>query len=54
MTYEELFRKAKIDLYLSIKIIKKFLDGDILISNKNFIYNNKNYEGTSFLIKLKL
>ena len=54
VTYEELFRKAKIDLYLSIKIIKKFLNGDILISNKNFIYNNKNYEGTSFLIKLKL
>ena len=54
ITYEELFRKSKIDLYLSIKIIKKILDGDILISNKKFVYNNESYEGTSFLIKLKL
>ena len=54
MTYEKLFRESKIDLYLSIKIIKKFLNGTILISNEKFIYKNKNYEGTNFLIKLKL
>lgn len=54
MTYEKLFRESKIDLYLSIKIIKKILNGTILISNEKFIYKNKNYEGTNFLIKLKL
>lgn len=54
MSYDELFKKSKIDLFLSIKIIKNILNGEILISNEKFNYKNKKYMGTKFLIKLKI
>lgn len=46
--------KTKIDLYTSMTIITKLLNGQLIIRNKNFIYQEKKYKGTKFIIKLKI
>ena len=43
-----------IGLYMSQEIIIKLLNGNILVSNKSYKYNNKWYKGACFEIKLHI
>ncbi|MGE4462620.1 MAG: transporter substrate-binding domain-containing protein [Arcobacter sp.] len=43
-----------IGLYMSIEIIKKHMNGEIFVSNKEYIYNNIKCKGAEFKIKLPI
>ncbi|PUE64290.1 transporter substrate-binding domain-containing protein [Arcobacter caeni] len=43
-----------IGLYMSNEIIKKHMNGDISVSNKEYLYQNTNYNGAEFKIELPL
>ncbi|PKI79962.1 histidine kinase [Malaciobacter halophilus] len=43
-----------IGLYMSQEIISKHMNGEINVCNKEFKYNNKNYKGAQFTIKIPL
>lgn len=43
-----------IGLYMSKDIVTKLLKGDIFVENETYIYNNKQYSGAKFTIKLKI
>ena len=39
---------------MSNEIIKKHMNGDISVSNKEYLYENTNYNGAEFKIELPL
>ena len=41
-----------IGLYMSEEIVKNHLDGSILVSNENYSYENIDYTGAKFTIKI--
>ena len=43
-----------IGLYMSLEIIKKHMFGNILVSNKKYLYNNIEYEGAEFVVELPI
>jgi len=43
-----------IGLYMSNEIISKHMNGQIIVSNKEFIYNNQPYKGALFKITIPL
>jgi PAS domain S-box-containing protein len=43
-----------IGLYMVEEIISKHMDGEITVSNKDFIHENKNYKGAMFSIKIPI
>jgi signal transduction histidine kinase len=52
-TTKHTYHGTGLGLYMSHKIIKDSMNGNISVSNKNFEYNNKHYKGACFQIEFK-
>lgn len=52
-TTKHTYHGTGLGLYMSHKIIKDSMNGNISVSNKNFEFNNKHYKGACFQIEFK-
>jgi signal transduction histidine kinase len=53
-TTKHKFKGTGIGLYMSKLLVEKHLNGSLLVSNKTFVYEEKEYFGAEFIISLPL